>query len=263
MIVIGDIHGNFNTFMALLDMIPQEEKDKGIVISGDLIDRGPKSMQVVQWCIDNKDKVQVTKGNHEEMMVNWNINGCSYRDTLWINNGGLNTLDSYRKEYKNTQLESDVDWELFDKHCNFMNLLPYYLEFPDVKNSDGRYLVVSHSNINNVWSLRNTIEEKDRKRFVFETIWGRPYKIKDVPEIYNIVGHTIQENGPRIRKNYSCIDTGCFYTRGGYGRLTALQFPEMIIYEHENIDSKIGRVTFKRISTPEDVKRRKQGKYVK
>lgn len=260
MIVIGDVHGNFDTLMALLDMIPQEEKDKGIVLCGDLIDRGPKSMEVVQWCIDNN--IPTVKGNHEEMMVDWEITGRRYSNQLWLGNGGLETLDSYKEKINHPYLKGEVQWDLFNKHCDYMDLLPYYLEFPDVKNEDGRYLVVSHSNLGNVWNLRNG-NEREWQRFITETTWGRPHKIKDQPEIYNVVGHTPQEDGPRIRKIYSCVDTGCFYTRGGYGRLTALQFPEMIIYEHENIDSKVGHVPFKNILTPDDVKKRKKAKHAR
>lgn len=239
--------------MALLDMIPTEEKAKGIVLCGDLIDRGPKSMEVVQWCIDNK--IQTVKGNHEEMMVDWDDNGHgrNYNNMLWLGNGGLETLESYKEKVDHPYLKGDIQWDIFKKHCDYMDLLPYYLEFPDVKNSDGRYLVISHSNIGNVWNVRNTEAAQHN------ITWGRPSKIKDVPEIYNVIGHTPQQHGARVRSIYSCIDTGCFYTgEGGYGRLTALQFPEMIIYEHENIDSKVGHVPFKNIINLSELKERKK-----
>lgn len=252
MIILSDIHGNFDTMMALLDMIPQEEKDKGIAICGDLIDRGPKSKEVVQWCIDNK--ISVVKGNHEEMMVDWEAAGRKYSNQLWLGNGGLETLDSYKEKVDHPYLKGEVQWDLFREHCEWMDKLPYYIEFPNIKKDDGRYLVISHSNIGNVWKIKDT--EKGR----LQITWGRPHKIKDVPEIYNVVGHTPQEFGARYRKTYANIDTGCFYTRGGYGRLTALQFPEMIFYEHENIDTKVGHTPLKRVLTGEElVKAQKHG----
>lgn len=236
--------------IALLDLIPQEEKDKGIVICGDLIDRGPKSMQIVQWCIDNN--IKVVKGNHEQMMVDWIANGCSYNDMLWLGNGGLETLDSYKETADEEYLKGDIDMVKLKEHALWMDSLPFYIEFPNIKNDEGRYLVISHSNIGNVWNV------KDTDRGQTEITWGRPTKIKDVPEIYNVIGHTPQENGARVRKIYANIDTGCFYTRGGYGRLTALQFPEMIFYEHENIDTKKGHVPTKSILTAEELEKRKK-----
>lgn len=270
--MIGDVHGNFDTLMALLDMIPQEEKDKGIILAGDLIDRGPKSMQIVQWCINNQDKVKVVRGNHEEMMVGEALIVIDFvaktgllprgaRGSLWTVNGGYETLKSYELLLDDELDERGLPTRVFDhekllEHANWMNTLPYYLEFPNIKNEEGRYLVVSHSNVNNVWGLRDSQKSMDKSRFQSETTWGRPHQIKDVPDIYNIVGHTPQEHGPRIRKIYACVDTGCFYTTGGFGRLTALQYPEMIIYEHENIDSKVGHVPFKNILTLEELNER-------
>ena len=77
MTVFTDIHGNFDTFLALYNKIPQEAKDKGVAIAGDLIDRGPKSAQMVQWCIDHPE-VKVVKGNHEEMMIDEALIEASY-----------------------------------------------------------------------------------------------------------------------------------------------------------------------------------------
>lgn len=77
-----------------------------------------------------------------------------------------------------------------------------------------------------------------------QVIWGRSFhKIKDVG-FYNVVGHTVYEDNPRIRKIYANIDTGCFlgmsswqeHKRGATGYLTALQYPEMITYKQECID---------------------------
>jgi len=234
MIILTDIHGNFDTMIALLDKISQEEKDKGIVICGDLIDRGPRSKQIVQYCIDNN--IQCVKGNHEEMMVDWIENGCNYNDMLWLGNGGLNCLDSYKETSGDEYLKGDVDMGKLEEHALWMKTLPYYIEFPEIKNDEGRYLVISHSNINNVWKFRNSEEKHHQKTFRSTVTWSRPFNIKDVPEIYNVIGHTPQEHGPRIKKIYANIDTGCFYKNYGYGKLTALQFPEMIIYEQENID---------------------------
>ena len=58
--VIGDIHGCFDTFMALVAKLP---KDAKICLAGDLIDRGPKSRQVVQYVMDNDiDGAKVSRG---------------------------------------------------------------------------------------------------------------------------------------------------------------------------------------------------------
>lgn len=236
MIILTDIHGCYDSMIALLDKIPEEEKAKGICICGDMIDRGPKSMQVVQHAIDNN--FHVVTGNHEQMMVDWIKNGMHYNDMLWLGNGGMAALDSYKEVAEGEYLKGDLDLKLLVNHALYMDTLPLYIEFPNVKNDDGRYLVISHSNITNVWKYRDTQDEIMRKRFENEVTWGRPNKIKDVAEIYNVIGHTPQKDGPRLRQIYANVDTGCAYkNHPGYGKLTAIQFPEMIIYEQENIDA--------------------------
>ena len=43
--LIGDIHGNYRTFRALLKQMPDEEP----VSVGDMIDRGPRSREVLEF----------------------------------------------------------------------------------------------------------------------------------------------------------------------------------------------------------------------
>ena len=236
MIIIGDIHGNFDTFMALLAKIPQEEKDKGIVISGDLEDRGLKSRQVIEYCMENEDKFQVVRGNHEEMMVNWNksFNMGDYGD-VWLWNGGLETLKEYGCD---PTKKPDYDKVIFEKHVDWMRSLPYFREYPDVKNEDGKHLLVTHSSASKVWKWNNEHRKQLWNHFTYNLLWERPDIIHDIPNIYNVFGHTPLSQGPKIKKTYANIDTGCFYMKepGKFGKLTALQFPEMIIYQQENID---------------------------
>ena len=57
-LVIGDIHGCLSTLQALIDKAgPVDE----IISVGDLIDRGPDSFGVIQYCINNNIKVVLGK----------------------------------------------------------------------------------------------------------------------------------------------------------------------------------------------------------
>lgn len=64
MIIIGDVHGGFDTLRKLVDKLPQDEN---ICFVGDLIDRGPKSVEVVDFVIDNG--FDCVLGNHEDLMI--------------------------------------------------------------------------------------------------------------------------------------------------------------------------------------------------
>lgn len=219
MIIIGDVHGCYDTLMALVAKLPKDD----ICLVGDLVDRGPKSRQVVQWAIDNK--IPCVKGNHEDMMVA----ACKSDEIepyeVWMMNGGIQTVESY------IGFEADLK-----KHADWMESLPLFLHFPDIKNSEGRELVVSHSNVGTVWT-KSDQWKKDNKHTMNDTImWGRN-SFQDVPEIYNVIGHTPQEFGtPRIKSFYANVDTGACFKRKNYGVLTALQFPSIQIFQQENID---------------------------
>ena len=52
-IIIGDVHGHYDTLIALLDSIAPNNDDR-IYFLGDLIDRGPKSAEVVDLVMKNQ-----------------------------------------------------------------------------------------------------------------------------------------------------------------------------------------------------------------
>ena len=255
MIILTDIHGNYETMLALLDKIPEEEKAKGIAICGDLIDRGPKSAQVVQYCIDNN--IHVVRGNHEEMMVREGLEEASYfvkHDTfnyygfggsnIWLPNGGAEALQSYVKPVQNDSDSTDTffDMDSFVEHVQWMSGLPYYIEFKDVKNDKGKHLLITHTSASKVWGWSKEHRMQNLGLFKNHLIWSRYDNINDIEGIFNIFGHTPIGNGPRIKEHYANIDTGCFYNKEpGYNTLTAIQFPEMIVYQQENIDRDRGR----------------------
>ena len=223
MVIISDIHGCFKTMLALLEQIPEEDKAKGICFAGDLIDRGPASAQVVQYAIDNN--IHVVKGNHEDMFLAA-VDDPSANSSIFLMNGGHNTMRSY-------QSYGDQKDVIKDKHIQYLKTLPVYLEFKDIKDVAGRHLLVSHSNMD----MRALGLRKQKGEVAFEeyVMWNRDAATKPISGTFNCYGHTPQYE-PRIRKTKANIDTGCCFTAYGYGKLTALVFPEMRIYQQENLD---------------------------
>jgi serine/threonine protein phosphatase 1 len=228
-IIIGDVHGCHKTLLALLAKLPP-----GIPITmcGDLVDRGPNSRAVVKTVVDNG--YDCVKGNHEDMMLQYAeetaLPEFAGQWSAFESNGGAITLKSY--EAYPEDLVAHVEW---------MKKLPIYLEYPELKDANGRYLVVSHSNVGNVWKYRDDPERQKAVKFDDQIIWGR-HNFHDNEDIYNVVGHTIQEYEPKIKSFYANIDTGAVYYRDYsemYGRLTALQFPEMIIYSQNYIEHEV------------------------
>jgi len=239
-IIIGDIHGCFDTLIALVAKFP---KDIEIIVCGDLVDRGPKSKEVIQWCIDNN--IKSVMGNHEKLMINFfTRDGYRDYDGWFAYNGGYTTLKSYGLDASRNAHDlsnyidkmKDDDLDILIQHIEWMQKLPAYIEFPDITNSDGRKLVVSHSAVNKMWKHRNDVD-LDKELFDEYITWNRDVvkgTLKQNKDIFNVFGHSPLSTKPIIKEHFALIDTGCPYER--FGILTALQYPEMIIYQQDNID---------------------------
>ena len=93
-IIIGDVHGHYDTLTYLLEGIAPNSDDE-IFFLGDLIDRGPDSAKVVSFVMENKYPCLL--GNHEQMLLDAIGTGKIAPNLLqgWIYSGGYNTLLSY------------------------------------------------------------------------------------------------------------------------------------------------------------------------
>lgn len=87
--VISDIHGDLKSFLRMLQKIDFSKEDT-LYIIGDILDRGPKSFELVDYIMSHENIVMI-KGNHElfmqmhlsgdkEMAAKYKLYGC--QDTL-------------------------------------------------------------------------------------------------------------------------------------------------------------------------------------
>lgn len=225
-IVLSDLHGCYNTMLALIEKIKADFPNDEIIIAGDLVDRGPRSRQVVQYCIDNN--IKVVKGNHEDMMCTDVLDKPSQWRGGWYELEGVETIKSYCNE------EGIVNTELMKIHAEWMNNLPLYLEFTDCKNEENKHLVVSHSSIFDVWHRKDNPDAF----FKQQVLWNRDYISSEVRHmnIFNCFGHTPFPDYPRITDCYANIDTGACFNDPHYGIMSAIHFPSMKVIQQKNLD---------------------------
>lgn len=222
--VIGDVHGEYGSLKLLVNKLP---KNSDLIFVGDLVDRGRKSKEVIEFVKSNNYKCVL--GNHEEMMIEQcekfikNYPNIHFMDTItmWMRNGGKQTLLSYglieidKHDGKINIIEDKEKFEVLKEHISWLKTLPLYIEL-DIKRNK-KPVVVSHSAIGNVWHFRN--DEKNKRVFEEWALWGRKMPNKD-SEIFNIFGHTIVQKVD-IQEHYVNVDTGCNYTKDGFGVLSA------------------------------------------
>jgi serine/threonine protein phosphatase 1 len=230
--VIGDVHGCYRTLLALIEKLPM---DAEIVFVGDLIDRGDSSREVVDLVKSMGWKC--ARGNHEQMMIDakGGIYGNMPAYLDWMACGGVATLASYMDPFGKF-MKPD-----YDAHIAWMEQLPLYLTFPDIKTDSGKSLLVTHSSASGVWHWDDARRKTMNVTFEKALMWSRPKQISDIDGIYNVFGHTPLAEA-RVSKIHANVDTGCVFKADSKtmkeSELTALQFPEMILHKQANIDKK-------------------------
>lgn len=198
MIVIGDVHGCFDTLMALLNQLPHNN----ICFVGDLIDRGPKSKEVIEFVM--KNNFPCVMGNHEEMML-IDVN-------LWLKNGGRETLKSF---------ENDISEEIKE----WVKTLPLIIEFEN--------FLISHSSCFHCWDMNHDLEE-----FKDNVLWNREFNFKSkLPKgVKNVFGHTPVKEVVQT-KEFIIIDGGCVFKNvKGFGNLFAFDLETGKIFKQKNME---------------------------
>ena len=134
---IGDVHGYSDTLLALLDSLNLSSRDR-VVLLGDLVDRGPRSCEVIRIARENPQIFSVL-GNHEEMMLNSfdvdNIETMTAQQTNWFYVGGRATNQSYIDEFTNSQGDID-DFDLrmrVGKDLAWLDSLPHHIVLDDFR----------------------------------------------------------------------------------------------------------------------------------
>ncbi len=81
---IGDVHGCFRTLRKLLKRIGFEPETDHLWMTGDLVNRGPGSLETLEWARDLEERVTVVLGNHDLhlLAVGCGVAAERSRDTL-------------------------------------------------------------------------------------------------------------------------------------------------------------------------------------
>jgi len=215
---IGDVHGCFDLFEDLIGRIREDDEARTprrttIIQVGDLIDRGPRSADVVDLMMHftrlSKHLV-VLKGNHEQVMVDA-LHGDLGMLNGWLRVGGRETLASWGVPSESLERSQKDILKIARKAIprktrTWLNDLPVHYQ-------SGDFLFV-HAGIRPGVPLAR--QEED------DLLWIAD-EFLDASEAHFAVivhGHSIDEAGPVLRENRIALDTGAYRT----GRLSAVAF---------------------------------------
>lgn len=198
--VFGDIHGCYDEMMGLLNDLNATENDV-IVSLGDIVDRGPKSVEVYHF-FKNTPNAIVLMGNHERK---------HQRGIL-----------SYAQEIVKLQMGDE-----YPEFIQWVNSLGYYYETPEA--------IIVHAAFENNVPIQHQKEDVLcgstsgarylEKIYPENTYWTDHYS-GTKPIVY---GHHVVGESPKIVNNTYGIDTGACH--GGF--LTVLELPGFIFHQYK------------------------------
>ena len=224
---IGDVHGCLVELRGLEQRIVEDaadiEGEKWLVYLGDLVDRGPDSVGVLDRLLARPPqgfRRICLAGNHEIMMLGFLENPASQPE--WLQFGGQQTLASYGIDAARLlatparQRRAILDSHVPQDHVEFLAELPLTLSLPGV--------VFVHAGLRPDVPLDRQAEN--------DLLWIREefFQAPPLPGRLVVHGHTPARDVV-IVPGRICVDTGAFAT----GRLTAVrlsrdQEPRIIDY---------------------------------
>jgi len=197
--VIGDIHGCYHTLLQLLDLIYTRYGEISVFATGDLVDRGKYSAEVVQCCIETG--IMPVMGNHDYMFCSYFIDRRSTASAIWSYNGSMNTIKSYEANKENLK-----------DHIEYIRNLPLVIM---TENSIISHAGISDRHYDNMiregYYRNGGITDYFSDKLLDETgiLWNREV-LANLGEL-QVVGHTRQKS---VRyeelSNAVYIDTSAF-----------------------------------------------------
>lgn len=97
--VVGDVHGCFETLSRLLGQVLFDPQRDRLLSVGDLVDRGPGSLQVLDWLAQMW--LFAVRGNHEQMAIDYD--GSPAWRERYLRNGGdwfIDMPDGQQQRYR-------------------------------------------------------------------------------------------------------------------------------------------------------------------
>ncbi|MBX2843363.1 MAG: metallophosphoesterase [Flammeovirgaceae bacterium] len=229
---VGDIHGCFETFKALLGKIPTH--NNRIVLLGDIINKGKRSYETFSFV--KKNNFEMLLGNHEYYCMNRNK---AWAKELWLRMGGMETIKSIKNSLN---IESrDQIQEILAEMSFFFEASKRYLL---VENSNGIKILATHGGINSKIFRQNnykidlslSIDLRIPGSFIFNKT-----DLAKIPNCIQVIGHQPTEYW-KIKSDFNYkLDTGCVYDKKGMGWLSAIMFNlkedlPPTFYHQKNID---------------------------
>lgn len=200
-IVIGDIHGCWNTLMDLLNFAEKNIpnfKEYTIISVGDITNKGGEkasisgniensgSVNVLRWAISqyNNKKLLIVDSNHGRNIIRR------------IKNKKVSKNPNVEITYNDIMLQSDNE-DLLDKTLNFLESLPPFIK---VKSKKDKEYIIAHASASERLIIQDSLTKAEYDYFLYNN-----YDFKWSLKSTVITGHVGVSSPKRIQTKYSEI----------------------------------------------------------
>ncbi|ESO12573.1 hypothetical protein HELRODRAFT_187914 [Helobdella robusta] len=209
--VVGDVHGCFDELQELLKMSNISCRTHLVILCGDVINKGPKSLETLRYIQSHKDCVFSVRGNHEQELNRFLNEGMPYS----YNIESIKNLSTMDAKYK---------WatKLAKEDICFLSRLPYTINLPSFNvlivhaglkpevpiNNQSQTTMVFATTLETNFSNRSLGKQikrhlnKSIPRQTWASLWTGPQLV--------IFGHD-SSRGLQKHKFAIGLDTGCVY----------------------------------------------------
>lgn len=199
-VVIGDVHGCFDELTELLAQIHNNVTENSVLklFVGDLVDKGPKSREVMQFILHNQFRGSYlpVRGNHDNEVLD-------------------QVLNVVRKDIENLSPRHRWMEDINEEESDFLSQLPYTITIPSLK------AIIVHAGLipgvpvremapSDLVEMRNVVKEGNgykanhthREGVAWASVWPGPEHV--------YFGHDAKRKLQK-EKFATGLDTGCVY----------------------------------------------------
>ena len=231
--VCSDLHGQFDLYKIITSQLKEGDK---LYILGDVIDRGPDGIKILQDLLEHQEQIELFVGNHELMMIQSLFMENEKEKQNWIreSNGGRKTQEDFLKlsleeqgKIKDLLLQATVHREINVNGENIYLVHAKADKLSDKKKETVIDYLTEHRDkelYDSVWARVNDTKEKNTNE-----VWQEDDIGND--NIFTVIGHTpTDDNKIEVYNNYAIIDCGA--TNYGNGCLLRLNDGKTVYFDN-------------------------------
>ena len=225
-LIIGDVHCSVDELKELIklvgfditnDIISKTDRtlNTEIILIGDIIDKGTKHIECIEFVHKNMNNLKLVCGNHEMAIFKLLLNVKKENDY------GAEFIDKYYNSYR-AIIESDPTLNIAEKFLEIVeHSRPFYVYKANVNDNTSRTFYVTHSPCHNKFigkldhkSIKNQIYyHLDRTKPLTESmsyILNNKQRSHNLP--YHVFGHIAMDKMYVLKENNKIfLDSGCIH----------------------------------------------------